>query len=139
MRSPHWNTKLHTLWRAMQKARRASRRSGLGTDINCYREKRESFKKENRRFKRIFARKTESRIREGDNNLTAGPIKADATEGEGEKADSAERPPVSYLDQEQDLVELQQFIAPKDLVNDIKRSIKRSRQNKAPGRDGLHN
>lgn len=45
----------------------------------------------------------------------------------------------SYHDQEQELVELQQFDIPEDLASDIERSIKRSKHNKAPGRDGVQN
>lgn len=150
MRSPHWNTKLHTLWKAMQKARRAAKRSGLDADRSRYVEKRNNFERENRRFRRSFERKTEARIRKGDNDLVAGAIKTDARRRkEREKEQTAQSDPInpadfttfmgSYHDQEQELVELQPFVTPEDLANDIERSIKKSRHNKAPGSDGVHN
>lgn len=45
----------------------------------------------------------------------------------------------SFHDEEKELVELRHLVAPEDLAKDIKRSIKKIRQNKASGRDSVQN
>lgn len=149
-RSPHWNTKIKTLWDAMRKARIQACRSDLVTDRDTYRAKRKRFQKENRSARRRFERRTEARLRHGGNGVVTEAIRTDTKRREKREREQTSRGdplnPADFTrfmgahhDQRQERITLQPFDVPENFTGELIKSIRRSRNNKAPGRDGVHN
>lgn len=76
-RCPHWNSNLHLKWKALTKARKRARASGLRVDEEELQRARKSFQKENRRWRRQFASRTENLLTQGPNGNIVEAINKD--------------------------------------------------------------
>lgn len=145
---PHWNVKLHFQWKTSQRAKRRARNSHLTCDWEVFKQKRKEFTKENRTTaRRSFCRRTGEILSSTDkNNVLAEAIKNDrkrryerdkAQRTTGDTLDHAEftRFMGTFHDQNQNTVTMTRFRVPEDMKDSLRRSIRKVKRNKSPGRE----
>lgn len=149
-KTPHWNQTLRVKWKDMRNARSKVLKSRLDIDWRIFEKRRKHFEQENRKAKRRFNQRTTELLKKGPGSRMAEAIKRDRRRREERQKDRTlndrELNPAdftkimgSYHDQDQVIVDLRHFSVEEDWVQDIEQSIRRSKNNKAPGKDGVHN
>lgn len=150
VRKPHWTFALHMKWKYVEKMKSRYKKSGLQADRLEYLRVREEFQAQNRRARRSFEKETERKLSECPNSLISEAIAKDKSRrdslqnrgmGAREKLNPASFTEfmASYHDQNQEVIELEGFEVPDNFKHALSRSIRKSKSNKSPGRDGVHN
>lgn len=148
-RRPHWKVNLDFCWKAMKKAKRRAKRTGLEVDWEEFREKQRKFTVANTERRRRLTEKTEKMLKRGHNNAVQEVINVDKKRREERNRQAAAKDeklsPASFThfmgehhDQRKEETEMTHFTPPQGMREEVIKSIAKAKRNKAPGVDGVN-